>query len=158
MSERVTLRIDGETKEQWQEVAEERRQYENLSHMVKLAVHREIHGQDGPAEGDGGYIPETTNGELMDAIRDLQGDVNKVAGDVELIQDEVTGHFRMEPPDGFLDAIPEGKVNAVTERELQEDFPEVPHSYMAELLADLKDIDHIKTTIEEHGSPAFYKV
>lgn len=148
--------MEGSTKEEWERAAEESREYENVSHLVKLAVHREIHGQ---AERSGSYTPDTTNGELLDAIRDLQGDVNGVASDVQLVHGEVAGSPDIPPstPTGFLKAFPTDKAEAMTFHEILEEFEDLSHPELNRIMEQVEtQVRHVKQT-EKDGERAYYR-
>lgn len=73
----VTLRVSPETKEQWEEYAENHPEVGNLSHLIRLSVHREISENEtagSQRETDTQQLGEVLEGvnQIKTALQDVQ--------------------------------------------------------------------------------------
>lgn len=122
MTERVTFRIDEDRKEEWEDAVEESREYDSLTQLVKLAVHRELNGrpsQEATATEtvQSGYSPDVTNGEILQQMQEFHRELKEVGDDVGVVKKEVTKGNVLTARDVF-DRLPEKESKAVTPEQL----------------------------------------
>lgn len=121
MGERVTLRVDSDTKDEWTSAVEDGNEYDSLTHLIQLAVHRELNGMYDVGGGGGGsedgttveYEPDVSNQELHGEVRRLHRRIGGIEDDVTDVKNTVTSDA---VPDSraFFDALPESQTAAVT--------------------------------------------
>lgn len=126
---RVSIRVSEEKRERWKEHASENAEYESLTHLIELAVQREINGlYDAGSGGSGGtgYSPEVTNAELHDTLRQLHRDVKNISSDMSALSDEV-GQDAVPKVRAFFERLPEREADAVTPQQVADgmEFTEV---------------------------------
>lgn len=163
MSERVTIRVDEGDKEKWQRAAAESREYESMTHLIELAVHRELNGKHSSTSGgesDGarvqGYDPDVTNGEILQRIKDVQRQIEDVDQTVSAVENEVTA---TPVPDAreFFDALPDTEDAAVTPEQLSEKFQYADADNAADVLEQLeRETGRVQTTVQV-GETHYYK-
>lgn len=118
MSERVTLRVDERDKEQWKEAVQESPEYESLTHLIELAVFRELNGMQDPTGGSsdgaaaGGYSPDVSNGEIQQAIKGLEADIDSLETDITAIRSETEAVGAGSLADRLYDLLPESEESA----------------------------------------------
>jgi hypothetical protein len=70
----INIRVDTERKERWMEVAEESPQYNGLTHLIRLAVEKELADNF----GDSGTVDATLDSESTDLLREVSGTTERV--------------------------------------------------------------------------------
>ncbi|WP_162147994.1 hypothetical protein [Halalkalicoccus jeotgali] len=94
--EHVTLRIAPETKKEWESHIETNPNAENLSHLVRLSVHREIHRDN---EKDAQTPRELQQiGEVIEGINTLEDSLNGIESRLKAIEEErqITKGMRLQ--------------------------------------------------------------
>jgi len=138
MSERVTIRTD--RKEQWQSAVEDNPKYESLTHLIELAVHRELHGMYSEEEGDSTsvtYSPEVTNQELRRRMKDMEDELEDIGEDVTAIKKEEEATTVTSTRDVF-GALPESPTDAVTPEQLADGMEFTTVEQVEEILSNLR--------------------
>ena len=147
MTERVTLRVDDWRKEEWRKAVEQNETYDSVTQLVKLSVTKELNGNGGPsADGGGtGYIPDVTNGEILQRLKEIDKSVEETKAVAEETKTEVT-----QPDEALekavMEAIPSGENYAETIASIADrtDYPEHRVDSMLRQLA-------YRTTIVKKG-------
>lgn len=88
MAEKTTVafRIDESTKEEWEKAAEDP-EYQSLSHLIRLAVQREITEGSAPrtAEAD---TETTTDSEVLESLNRLERDIGEIQDEMKAVSRE----------------------------------------------------------------------
>jgi len=165
MGERVTIRVDANTKEDWTTAVDESADYDTLTHLIQLAVQRELNGMYDPSGGsdttaDGtsvAYNPDVPNQELYEEVRRLHRRLGGVADDITDVKDTVT-HDAVPEKRAFFDALPESESQAITPYYIAEmmEFTDTERAKVVlEHLAD--NTGRVKTTTVGDGDLAYYR-
>lgn len=77
----VAFRVDADTKAEWSEAVEQSDEYASLSHLIKKAVNRELHG-GGATTGGETDASSQQMGELIDTVENLRGQIDGLEGAV----------------------------------------------------------------------------
>jgi len=77
----VAFRVDADTKAAWSEAVEQSDEYASLSHLIKKAVNRELHGGGATTGGETGASSQQM-GELIDTVENLRGQIDGLEGAV----------------------------------------------------------------------------
>jgi len=105
----LNIRIGEEKKEEWCEYAEESAEYTSLSHLMRLAVEREIAGIHSPEPGQEGDVDLSP---VVSRIEELDDTVSTMAAQMDALE---TGQFADsaeidEMADRLYDVIPRREV------------------------------------------------
>ena len=105
----VNIRIDEAKKQDWCEYAEESAEYTSLSHLMRLAVEREIAGNHSP---DSGQDADVDLSPVLSRIEELDDTVSTMAAQMDALE---TGQFADseqidEMTDRLYDIIPRREV------------------------------------------------
>jgi hypothetical protein len=106
----LNIRIDEAKKKDWCEYAEESTEYTSLSHLMRLAVEREMAGTHSP---DAGQNDEVDLAPLLSRIEELDDTVSTMAAQMDALE---TGQFADsaeidEMADRLYDIIPRRKLD-----------------------------------------------
>lgn len=83
MSEKTTVafRISESVKQEWDDAAESSEQYNSVSHLIRLAVQRELEGRTEPQTP----AEAPANPEVQKSLRELEAAVRGIQDEVELL-------------------------------------------------------------------------
>ena len=139
-------------KRRWQREVEESREYESLTHLIELAVEREIDHVGGSSTNSGSsveYSPNVSNTELLQKIENLQQSVGDVETDVDTIRREVVSTQADKLSREVLEKLPESKANAVHPRELAHEMNEFPREVVGACMKLKDEMGRVKMTDQE---------
>lgn len=108
MSDRVlvNVKVDEDKKDRWDRKVEESDEYSTMSHLIRLAVSRELSGMydDTSAESDVDVDLDGVDGQLDE----IQQTVDEIALRMDTLEAEaLSGEDVLEVADGLYDLIPE---------------------------------------------------
>jgi hypothetical protein len=114
---RINLLVEGDRKARWQEAVETNPEYDNLSHLIRSSVEREL-----STDTESGHAPAAepgeSTGELRSSIEDLRGELEGVATDLERLRDDVDTGTAVDLQRTLLQIIPEeGSTDIPEDRE-----------------------------------------
>lgn len=115
MSQRVTIRTEEETKSRWKEAVEDSREYESLTHLIELAVDREIGHVGGNSANSGSsveYSPNVSNTELFQKIEKLEQSIDDIGTDMSVARRELTATQKDDLTDEILEILPKSESDA----------------------------------------------
>ncbi|WP_251330707.1 hypothetical protein [Haloplanus pelagicus] len=124
MAERPTIafRVDGSQKEKWESAVDDSEEYDSLSHLIRLAVSRELSdayetGSSQTTAGDSGSL-----GDIESVLTRLDGKVDDLTEVVESVESTVMANTAVS--DATVTAVygelPTSLHTAVTPREIAE--------------------------------------
>jgi len=103
---RINLLVEADRKARWQEAVETSPEYNNLSHLIRSSVEREL-----STDTESGHAPAAepgeSTGELRSSIEDLRGELEGVATDLERLRDDVDTGAPIDLQRTLLEVIPE---------------------------------------------------
>lgn len=118
----INLRVEDETKREWEEYARESPKVQSLSGLIRLAVTNEIEGRESQSQPvRSGSIEEGRIEELEEQYSTIRNGLEDLTKQMKLLVDNVENQPSYSNMKGEIyAAIPEGKENAVTYDELDE--------------------------------------
>lgn len=173
----ISLKVDPDTKAEWQEEAENNPDYSSLTHLIRRAVDREINGETNGKQSNGSSpggkeidrLNETLQnfredmGELRGEIREMKGEMRRVVPDTDARMDiygelpliEVSDYDPHDPQDTPTDLLERG----VTVEELSERLPAYDKQTIRNHLRDMaEDTGQIGTAwVPENGTTHYFK-
>lgn len=114
MSERPTIafRVDEAQKEEWVDYADEKDEYDSLSHLIRVAVAHEMSDQYGPQTGSSGDSGSVEGlGGIETALNKIEGQLDEFGTTLESVEDGVYSNQTTLKDDTVTKAfnrIPEG--------------------------------------------------
>lgn len=127
---RVNLTVDAETKKEWKTAAEDSTEYKNLSHLIRVAVSRELSESAGAAPAPKGRNnqPEQSEPqsavqaealeEVTDTLTDIESTLSNLDSRLGNVEQEVTATSRTELKNQIFEALPKYR----TGEELDEEY------------------------------------
>ena len=103
--ETVTIRVDPETKGEWEEYAEEHEEVANLSHLVRYSVSQEM-ASETPATVRSSQPEDERIGEVLQEMRELSEQVNDVNTKVQSLQREKDATEKFDMQTLLLELLP----------------------------------------------------
>ena len=157
MTERVTIRVDADTKDAWEDAVESTNTYSDMTHLVKLAVSRELAGEHGDA-GEAsetvavdGYDPEVTNAELRSDLRDMNQNINRLLDQVTDVKKNAETDV-MRNASVYLQALPTSEDDAVPAEEVASRVGGVDSDTVESKLGNLMNrISRINVVVDDDG-------
>lgn len=164
MGERVTLRVDSDTKDEWSRAVEDGNEYDSLTHLIQLAVHRELNGMYDVGGGGGSdegatveYDPDVSNQELHEEVRRLHRRLGGIEDDVVDVKNTVTTDAVPETR-AFFDALPESESAAISAYQMAESMEFTDPDDASEVLERLADeTARVKRTEAFDGEVLYYR-
>lgn len=114
MSERLNLVVDGSQKDRWESYVEGTAHFSTLSELIRTAVEKEIHSEDGAGsvplelEQELVQVKELLNDDLATTLEQIQGDVRTIREvqeeeDIEDFAKTVFHTLETAPSDGDIE-------------------------------------------------------
>lgn len=102
-SEPVAFRIPAEMKAEWQEAVEKSAEYDSVTHLIKKAVNRELHGGNGGNSETGSGIESEQIEKVLEAVEGIDDTLGGMKTGIDNIQREVKSDGLI--PDEQLEAV-----------------------------------------------------
>jgi UDP-N-acetylmuramoylalanine-D-glutamate ligase len=160
---RIAIRVDDEKKADWEQAVEETREYSSLTHLIELAVHKELSGSfDTATSTDGSestaveYSPEVENVELYDRQRDIVGvlkEVRETVNGLEAQMDTVDSASMIH----VYQRLPDGSANAVTPHQLADSMEMMSPERAEDVLQRLERTSGRVQTVTVADDVHYYK-
>jgi antitoxin component of RelBE/YafQ-DinJ toxin-antitoxin module len=136
----VAFRIDESVKEEWEEAADGP-EYDSLSHLIRLAVQKEISGEGARTDAQGGGEAEA-DAEVLQTLNRLERAVSDVQDEVETMGRESEAGELYDLEQVLLEVLPSGDVDLTADdpANLLDTEPVAPQEVAARIGADEQDV------------------
>jgi hypothetical protein len=152
----LNLRVSEDQKASWEEYADESVEVDSLSHLVRLAVAREVSGAyDRDAGGTGTQIPTEQLGEIETAIKRVERTVGDIDDRVAVLEREAESN-KPSPAEQVYEALPPAKPyteawkRAIDERGLPRPPHGLPHGDPIAWLGTQENIREVEWGPDDH--------
>lgn len=156
MAEKTTVafRVDDAVKEEWENAAE-RPEYDSLSHLIRLAVQREIADTEAPTatQEDSGV---DTDGEVLESLSRLERITEEIQEEVEATARESRAEELYDLEQVLLEVLPTTEMGDLTPEQVDVDDPEydpegmTPEDIAARIGADEGDVSDTLNRLHEN--------
>ena len=104
----VAVRVDESLKDEWKDTAANSTDYNNLSHLIRTAVQKEIGGEYVKADRPTGQSGEpSSNPEMKQAVEQLQGQIDEMQGQIDEMQSETKAEANYDIEQVLLELLPD---------------------------------------------------